>query len=277
MFDIQGLLNGAFKLRDGLLKTIITLLTTDPATLQGGGWRIVSNVFNALQGIGYGLVALFFLWSLMQKTTRIKELSLQDLVGYFLRLFISQALVGHGLNLMRSIMTIIMGIGGIISNVGNASGAGAAAVPPNIVTQIDALNFGGNIVGFLLGLIAWLCVVGFSIYLVVVVYGRFFKIYINIAIAPLMLSTFAGESTSRTGQHFVKNFIGVCLESCVILLSLILATAIIGDGGIGIIGGADPTALEYVMDYIVSTVIVVVMSTLSAAGANRLVKEMIGH
>ena len=43
------------------LAEIWTLLTQDPATFKGGGiWQVMLGIHGALQGIGYGLLMLFF-------------------------------------------------------------------------------------------------------------------------------------------------------------------------------------------------------------------------
>lgn len=54
------------------------------------------------------------------------------------------------------------------------------------------------------------------------VYGRFFKIYLYTAIAPIPLSTFGGESSSHIGKSFLKGFCAVCLEGLIIILACII-------------------------------------------------------
>ena len=54
------------------------------------------------------------------------------------------------------------------------------------------------------------------------VYGRFFKIYMYAAIAPIPLSTFAGETTQSVGKQFLKSFCAVLLEGAVIVLACII-------------------------------------------------------
>ena len=54
------------------------------------------------------------------------------------------------------------------------------------------------------------------------VYGRFFKIYLYTAIAPIPLSTFGGEPTGHIGRSFIKGFCAVCLEGAIIMLACII-------------------------------------------------------
>ena len=46
------------------------------------------------------------------------------------------------------------------------------------------------------------------------------------AIAPIPLSTFAGEPTSSVGKNFILSYAGVCLQGVVIALSCIIFSAI---------------------------------------------------
>jgi len=54
------------------------------------------------------------------------------------------------------------------------------------------------------------------------VYGRFFKIYLYTALAPIPLATFAGEPTSQVGKSFLKGFCAVCLEGAIIVIACII-------------------------------------------------------
>lgn len=54
------------------------------------------------------------------------------------------------------------------------------------------------------------------------VYGRFFKLYLYTAIAPIPLSTFAGEPTQHVGKSFLKSFCAVCLEGAIIVLACVI-------------------------------------------------------
>ena len=54
------------------------------------------------------------------------------------------------------------------------------------------------------------------------VYGRFFKLYLYTAIAPIPLSAVAGEPTQNVARSFIKSYIGVCMEGVIIILSCII-------------------------------------------------------
>ena len=54
------------------------------------------------------------------------------------------------------------------------------------------------------------------------VYGRFFKLYMYTALAPIPLSTFAGEPSQNVGKSFIKSYCAVLLEGAVIVLACII-------------------------------------------------------
>ena len=61
-----------------------------------------------------------------------------------------------------------------------------------------------------------------SFIVILTVYGRFFKMYLYTAIAPIPLSTFAGEPSQQVGKSFIKSYCAVCLEGAIIVLACII-------------------------------------------------------
>lgn len=54
------------------------------------------------------------------------------------------------------------------------------------------------------------------------VYGRFFKLYLYTAIAPIPLSSMAGEPSQQVAKSFIKSYISVCMEGAIIVLACII-------------------------------------------------------
>ena len=52
--------------------------------------------------------------------------------------------------------------------------------------------------------------------MIMTVYGRFFKLYLYTAIAPVPLSAFAGEPSQNIGKSFIKSYAAVCLEGAIL-------------------------------------------------------------
>lgn len=54
------------------------------------------------------------------------------------------------------------------------------------------------------------------------VYGRFFKLYLYTAIAPIPLSALAGEPSQNVAKSFIKSYVSVCMEGAIIVLACII-------------------------------------------------------
>ena len=95
-------------------------------------------------------------------------------------------------------------------------------LPSSIVRAVDELNFLESIPLWAVSLIGSLIIMVLSFIMILSVYGRFFKIYMYTAVAPIPLSTFAGEPTQSVGKSFIKSFCAVCLEGAIIILACII-------------------------------------------------------
>lgn len=71
-------------------------------------------------------------------------------------------------------------------------------------------------------LIGGLFITVLSFIMIMTVYGRFFKLYLYTAIAPVPLSAFAGEPSQNIGKSFIKSYAAVCLEGAIIVLACII-------------------------------------------------------
>jgi len=71
-------------------------------------------------------------------------------------------------------------------------------------------------------LIGGLFITVLSFIMIMTVYGRFFKLYLYTAIAPVPLLLFAGEPSQSVGKAFIKSYAAVCLEGAIIVLACII-------------------------------------------------------
>ena len=83
---------------------------------------------------------------------------------------------------------------GLISPIMNATGFGSASqtvLPQEIITAVEDCGFFESIPLWAVTLIGGLFITVLSFIMIMSVYGRFFKLYLYTAIAPVPLSTFA--------------------------------------------------------------------------------------
>lgn len=93
------------------------------------------------------------------------------------------------------------------------------------------------------------------------------------AIAPIPLSTFAGEPTSSVGKNFIRSYAGVCLQGVVIALSCIIFSAISSSPPAVDTGASVVTAVWTYVGELAFNLLVLVGAI---KGCDRIVKEIMG-
>lgn len=217
-------LQNALDTWNGKLAEIWRLISESPENFKGGGiWDVIVNINGALKAIGYALLVLFFLMGIMRQFNSFQELKRpEQALKVFIRFVLAKAVVTWGLDLMMAMFTIVQGIINTIMRASGITGQGAAYLPQSMIDTIESCGFWESIPLWAVTLIGSLLVWILSFIMILTVYGRFFKLYIYAAIAPVPLATFAGEETSHIGKAFLKSFAAVCLEGAVIVLACII-------------------------------------------------------
>ena len=108
-----------------------------------------------------------------------------------------------------------------MSSIGGAVTV-AATLPSEITNAINNLGFLEAIPLWLVSLLGSLIITVLSFVLILTVYGRFFRLYMYTALAPVPLASFAGEGVSHSGQAFIKSYVGVCMEGAIIVLACLI-------------------------------------------------------
>ena len=122
-------------------------------------------------------------------------------------------------------------------------------------------------------LIGGLFITVLSFIMIMSVYGRFFKLYIYTAIAPVPLSAFAGEPSQSVGKSFIKSYAAVCLEGAVIVLACIIFSLFASSPPVV---NPDAAAVSMVWSYIGELVFNMLVLVGAVKMADRVVREMMG-
>lgn len=202
------------------LAEIWQLVTQSPEQFKGGTiWSVIVNIHGALQAIGLALLVLFFVVGVMRTCGSFAEVKKPEhALKLFIRFALAKGVVTYGLELMMALFNIVQGV---ISTIMNTVGFGTAAqtvLPQEIVTAVEECGFFESIPLWAVTLIGGLFITVLSFIMIMSVYGRFFKLYLYTAIAPVPLSTFAGEPSQSVGKSFIKSYAAVCLEGAIIVL-----------------------------------------------------------
>ena len=257
------------------LAEIWTLLTEDPEHFKGGViWRVIVDIHGALQAIGVALLVLFFVVGVVKTCNSFAEVKkFEHALKLFIRFVIAKAVVTYGLELMLVIFEILQGVVGTIMRTAGIGGSSSMSLPDAMVTAIEDCGFFESIPLWAVTIIGSLFITVLSFIIIMTVYGRFFKLYMYTAIAPIPLAAFAGEPTQHIGISFIKSYAAVCMEGAIIILACIIFSLFAASPP-----AVDPDAavVTMVWSYIGELIFNMLILVGTVKMADRIVKEMMG-
>ena len=191
----------------------------------------------------------------------------------FIRFAIARAAVVYGLELMMALFNIVQGLISTIMSASGINNGTPTVLPGEIITAIEEVGFFASIPLWAVTLLGGLFITVLSFVMILSVYGRFFRIYLYTAIAPVPLSKFAGEPTSNVGKSFIKSYSAVCLEGAIIVLACIIFSAFASSPPV-VQTGAD--AVTMVWAYIGELIFNMLILVGAVKMADRVVREFMG-
>ena len=257
------------------LAEIWQLITMSPQDFKGGSiWNVMLGVHGAVKAIGIALLVLFFVMGVMKTCGSFAEVKRpEQALKLFIRFAIAKGVVTYGLELMMALFQIVQGV---ISTIMGAAGFSApqdTILPPEIITAVEDCGFFESIPLWAVTLIGSLFITVLSFVMIMTVYGRFFRMYLYTAIAPVPLATFAGEPSQSVGISFIKSYAAVCLEGAIIVLACIIfavfaATPPVVD--------TDAAAVSMVWSYVGELIYNMLVLVGAVKMSDRVVREMMG-
>ena len=252
------------------------ILTTSPENFKGGTiWSIVTTINGVLGAIGTALLVLFFTVGVIKTCGSFAELKKPETaVKAFVRFAIAKALIDNGLKLMVNFVTIVQSI---IKKITASSSIGTAlefSIPSTVQSKFESIGIlDGAIPVWAVCFIAHIAFIVIAIVLLLTVYGRFFRIYMYTAIAPIPLSTMAGQPTEGIAKSFLKSYAGVCMQGVVIVLACIIFTAYAGS-----MPQIDPSkdAIAMVWTYVCEVLFNLLVLLGLVKGSDRIIHDMMG-
>ena len=255
-------LNSALSTWSEKMAELWTLLTENPATFKGGGiWRIMTNINDALTAIAYGLLVLFFAAGIIKTCGSFTDLKKPEhVLKAFIRFALAQGAITYGMELMQALFSIVQG--------------SVTELPTEIVDKIESVGMLESIPLWIVTLLGSLLITVLSFVMILTVYGRMFKIYMYTAIAPIPISSFAGEPTQSIGKNFIRSYIGVCLEGAIIALACIIFSAYAASPPA--VGDTELSAVTIVWNYVGELVFNLLVLVGAIKASDRIVREMMG-
>lgn len=259
------------------MSEIWQLLTQSPETFRGGDiWEMILTIHDALIGIGYGLLVLFFAVGVVKTCSSYADMKRPEMaVKMFVRFALAKGAIGYGLELMMALFTIIQGVvSTIMSSSGLDGSSQALTIPEEMVESIENVGLLDSIPLWIVTLLGSLLITVLSFIMILTVYGRMFKLYMYTALAPIPLATFAGEPTQSTGKNFIHSYAGVCLEGAVIALACIIFSVFAASPPA--VADSSLSAVNIVWSYVAELIFNLLVLVGAIKASDRIVKEMMG-
>ena len=257
------------------LAEIWQLITTTRQDFKGGGiWSVIVNINGAVQSIGLALLVLFFVAGMVKTCGSFTEVKKPEhALKLFVRFAIAKGAITYGMELMLALFNIIQGTISTIMGSAGFSTPQQTVLPPELITSVEECGFFESIPLWAVTLIGGLFITVMSFILIMTVYGRFFKLYMYTALAPIPLSTFAGEPSQNVGKSFIKSYCAVCLEGAVIVLSCIIFSLFASSPPVV---NPDAAAVTQVWSYIGELLFNMLVLVGSVKMSDRIIREMMG-
>ena len=259
-----------------MLDKMWAILTTSPENFKGGTiWSIVTTINGVLGAIGTALLVLFFTVGVIKTCGSFAELKKPETaVKAFVRFAIAKALIDNSLKLMVNFVTIVQSI---IKKITASSSIGTAlefSIPSTVQSKFESIGIlDGAIPVWAVCFIAHIAFIVIAIVLLLTVYGRFFRIYMYTAIAPIPLATMAGQPTEGIAKSFLKSYAGVCMQGVVIVLACIIFTAYAGSmPQIDLSKDAIAMVWTYVCEVLFNLLVLLGL----VKGSDRIIHDMMG-
>ena len=271
---VQNLQN-ALDTWNSKLSEIWQLLTTSPQDFKGGSiWNVMVTINGAVQAIGLALLVLFFVVGVVRTCGSFTEVKKPEhALKLFIRFAIAKGVITYGLELMLALFNIVQGT---ISTIMTSAGFGTpnqTTLPSEMITTIEECGFFESIPLWAVTLIGGLFITVLSFIMIMTVYGRFFKLYMYTALAPIPLSTFAGEPSQNVGKSFIKSYCAVLLEGAVIVLACIIFSLFASTPPVV---DANAAAVTLVWAYIGELVFNMLVLVGAVKMSDRIIREMMG-
>lgn len=271
---VQNLQN-ALDTWNSKLSEIWQLLATSPQDFKGGSiWNVMVTINGAVQAIGLALLVLFFVVGVVRTCGSFTEVKKPEhALKLFIRFAIAKGVITYGLELMLALFNIVQGT---ISTIMTSAGFGTpnqTTLPSEMITTIEECGFFESIPLWAVTLIGGLFITVLSFIMIMTVYGRFFKLYMYTALAPIPLSTFAGEPSQNVGKSFIKSYCAVLLEGAVIVLACIIFSLFASTPPVV---DTNAAAVTQVWAYIGELVFNMLVLVGAVKMSDRIIREMMG-
>lgn len=223
---VTAFLTSAMEFFTKMMNTMYDVLSINPVTYKDGAvWHVVSLISKGLLGCSVSLMVIFMFIGLL---TDLGELFKNGHSNTIIWTFILFTVGAGAVYAAPYLMLLIFYIGKELIDsamIHKVFTTGWVELPDAIAKATDGLSLSKGFVFFLATTFAAIVIVVSCFSIMLVVYGRLFRVYMHIALSPLAVSMAASPATRPHFLAFVRSFCGVVLEGLVIVVACAIFSA----------------------------------------------------
>lgn len=278
---------------DGLKETLLNLIksamngfdsTVSSAqdVLTGGlfdtnaVWSSVLALSNALKPFCYVVIGICLLIEIAQVAAKVDIIKWEHGLKLCVKMVFAKLCINIAPTFLRACynqaslwISSAMSVGGY-TNLGSL-------MTTEVETQISSISGIWSVIGLLAScLLLSMAVKICGLLIQVIAFGRMFELYVLLAVSSLPCAFFplgdgSGGGMSRITQKFFKNFIAVCLQGVMIIISIRIFYMIVGTALTSLItsasGGSDPTTVVTDLCYVMLLAGIVLVMAVAKCGS----------
>lgn len=278
---------------DGLKETLLNLIksamngfdsTVSSAqdVLTGGlfdanaVWSSVLALSNALKPFCYVVIGICLLIEIAQVAAKVDIIKWEHGLKLCVKMVFAKLCIDIAPTFLRACYNQASIWISSATSVGGYTNLGSL-MTTEIETQISSISGIWSVIGLLAScLLLSMAVKICGLLIQVIAFGRMFELYVLLAASPLPCAFFplgdgSGGGMSRITQKFFKNFVAVCLQGVMIIISIRIFYMIVGTALTALItsatGGSDPTTVVTDLCYVMLLAGIVLVMSVAKCGS----------
>ena len=239
-------------------------------------WSSVLALSNALKPFCYVVIGICLLIEIAQVAAKVDIIKWEHGLKLCVKMVFAKLCIDIAPTFLRACynqaslwISSAMSVGGY-TNLGSL-------MTTEVETQISSISGIWSVIGLLAScLLLSMAVKICGLLIQVIAFGRMFELYLLLAVSPLPCAFFplgdgSGGGMSRITQKFFKNFIAVCLQGVMMIISIRIFYMIVGTALTSLItsasGGSDPTTVVTDLCYVMLLAGIVLVMAVAKCGS----------
>lgn len=238
---------------------------------DGTVWDVVTGIMTVIEGTGITLLVIFYLYGLIKSSISYQDFHRhpKQIIFSLFRLLIAKFFVTYASDILLGILSVAQNL---IRSINATVTSTDFQVPDNLKDSLAEASWAGGMGACLTALLLHVIIFLLAVILCVMVYARFFKIYLMATIAPIPLAGFASEQTESFGVNYLKSYTAECLRGILILAACMIFTAFAASPAGEVSGSPGYMTLFYGGGILLQMLLLVIV----VRASDRMVKEIFG-